>query len=116
MALAGGGELKLVIADNDFNGPPNTLSNLRAALMFLESPEVRVLGLTVVTGDGWRDEEVAHTLRLLEIAGLTEFPVVPGASFPWLTPSWKPRLGLGKAVWIARIQRRSRSPGRLPVS
>src|SRR5271169_2688129 len=74
--FAAGGQPQLVIADNDFNGPPNTLSNLRAALMFLESSEVKVLGFTVVTGDGWRDEEVAHTLRLLEIAGCKDIPVV----------------------------------------
>jgi hypothetical protein len=35
-------------------------------------------GVTVVSGDQWRDEEVAHTLRLLEIVGRTDIPVVPG--------------------------------------
>ena len=30
----------------------------------------------------WRDEEVAHTLRMLEIVGRTDIPVVPGAVFP----------------------------------
>jgi purine nucleosidase len=70
---------KLVIVDDDFNGPPWSLTNQRAALMFLESPEVKVLGFTVVTGDGWRDEEVSHLLRLLEIAGHPDIPVVPGA-------------------------------------
>jgi inosine-uridine nucleoside N-ribohydrolase len=72
----------LVIVDNDFNGPPWSLTNQRAALMFLESSEVKVLGFTVVTGDGWRDEEVCHLLRLLEIAGRPDIPVVPGAVFP----------------------------------
>jgi inosine-uridine nucleoside N-ribohydrolase len=41
-----------------------------------------VLGITVVSGDQWRDEEVAHTLRLLEIIGRSDIPVVPGAVFP----------------------------------
>ena len=36
----------------------------------------------VLTGDAWRDEEMAHTLRLLEIIGRTDIPVVPGAVFP----------------------------------
>jgi hypothetical protein len=58
LGFAAGEQPKLVIVDNDFNGPPSTLSNLRAALMFLESSEVNVLAFTVVTGDGWRDEEV----------------------------------------------------------
>jgi len=48
----------------------------------IQSPDVEVLGITVVTGDQWRDEEVAHTLRLLEMIGRTDIPVVPGAVFP----------------------------------
>jgi inosine-uridine nucleoside N-ribohydrolase len=48
----------------------------------IQSPEVEVLGITVVSGDQWLDEEVAHTLRLLEIIGRTDIPVVPGAVFP----------------------------------
>jgi len=30
----------------------------------------------------WRDEEIAHTLRMLEIIGRTDIPVVPGAVYP----------------------------------
>jgi purine nucleosidase len=71
---------RLVIFDNDFMGPAST--NLQAAALLLNTPKVKVLGLTVVTGDGWRDEEVAHTLRLLEILHRTDVPVVPGAVFP----------------------------------
>jgi inosine-uridine nucleoside N-ribohydrolase len=48
----------------------------------IQFPQVEVLGITVVSGDQWRDEEVAHTLRLLEIIGRTDIPVVPGAEFP----------------------------------
>ena len=48
----------------------------------IQSPQVEVLGITVVSGNQWRDEEVAHTLRLLEIIGRTDIPVVPGAVFP----------------------------------
>jgi inosine-uridine nucleoside N-ribohydrolase len=44
--------------------------------------QVEVLGITVVSGNQWRDEEVAHTLRLLELIGGTDIPVVPGAVFP----------------------------------
>ena len=50
--------------------------------MLLQAKEVDVLGITIPTGDGWRDEEVANTLRLLEIAQRTEVPVYPGAVFP----------------------------------
>ena len=48
----------------------------------LRSPEVEVLGITIPSGDQWRDEEAAHTLRLLEIIGRTEIPVMLGAAFP----------------------------------
>ena len=40
---------------------------------------VRVVGITVVTGDAWLTEEVAHTLRMLEIIGRTDIPVGLGA-------------------------------------
>ena len=69
-----------VIIDQDALGPAGT--DLNSILIFLQSPEVETLGITVVSGDGWRDEEVAHTLRLLEIIGRTDIPVVPGAVFP----------------------------------
>ena len=55
---------------------------MQTLLMLIQSPQVEVLGITVVSGNQWRDEEVAHTLRLLEIIGRTDIPVVPGAVFP----------------------------------
>jgi inosine-uridine nucleoside N-ribohydrolase len=55
---------------------------MQAILVLIQSPETEVLGITVVSGDQWRDEEVAHTLRLMEIIGRTDIPVVPGAVFP----------------------------------
>ena len=55
---------------------------MQTLALLIQSPQVDVLGITVVSGDQWRDEEVAHTLRLLEIMGRTDIPVVPGATFP----------------------------------
>ena len=69
-----------VIVNEDFSGPGG--SNLQTLLVMIQSPQVEVLGATVVSGDQWRDEEIAHTLRLLEIIGRTDIPVVPGAVFP----------------------------------
>jgi purine nucleosidase len=69
-----------VIIDQDCSGPGG--SNLQTLLVMLQAPQVEVLGITVASGDQWRDEEVAHTLRLLEIIGRTDVPVVPGAVFP----------------------------------
>jgi purine nucleosidase len=55
---------------------------MQAVLAIVNSPKTDVLGITVVTSDAWRDKEVQHTLRLLEIIGRTDTPVVPGAVFP----------------------------------
>jgi purine nucleosidase len=69
-----------VIIDQDCAGPGGT--DMQAMLALINSPETEVLGITVLSGDDWRDEEVQHTLRLLEIIGRTDIPVVPGAVFP----------------------------------
>ncbi len=55
---------------------------MQAILTLVNSPHTEVLGITVLTGDAWRDEEVQHMLRLMEIVGRTDIPVVPGAVFP----------------------------------
>ena len=69
-----------IVIDEDAAGPATT--DARAILALIQSPDTDVLGITVVTGDQWRDEEVAHTLRMLELIGRTDIPVVPGAVFP----------------------------------
>jgi inosine-uridine nucleoside N-ribohydrolase len=79
-ADADSGARRRVIIDQDAFGPAG--SNLQAILMLLQARDVEVLGITIPSGDGWRDEEVSHTLRLLEIAQRTEVPVYAGAVFP----------------------------------
>jgi inosine-uridine nucleoside N-ribohydrolase len=69
-----------VIIDQDAAGPGGT--DMQAILALINSPDTDVLGVTVITGDAWRDEEIQHTLRLLEIIGRTDIPVLPGAAFP----------------------------------
>jgi inosine-uridine nucleoside N-ribohydrolase len=84
---AWGSAKRLVIADQDASGPGG--SDMMSLLVFLQSPDVHLLGITVVTGDGWRDQEVAHTLRLLELIGRTDVKVYPGAAFPLMrTVEW----------------------------
>src|SRR5580700_3108367 len=73
-------EKRKVIIDQDCAGPGGT--DMQAILALINSPETEVLGITVLTGDAWRDEEVQHTLRLLELIGRGDIPVVPGAAFP----------------------------------
>jgi purine nucleosidase len=69
-----------IIIDEDAAGPGGTA--MQTILALVNSPQTQVLGVTVVTGDQWRDEEVQHALRLLEIVDRTDIPVVPGAVFP----------------------------------
>ena len=70
---------KLII-DQDAAGPAGT--DQQSILLLIQSPQTEVLGVTVVTGDQWLKEEVAHTLRMLELVGRTDIPVVPGAEYP----------------------------------
>lgn len=94
-------EPRKLIVDDDVTG-------IRAAtLMALKAPNVEVLGLTIVSGSAWRDEAVAHTLRLLEIAGRTDVPVVPGSAFPLVnteqaTKRWEALYGklVYKGAWM----------------
>lgn len=72
-------------------------------MALLEAPQVQVLGITVVTGDGWRDEEVQHTLRMLELIGRSDVPVVPGAVFPLVRTQEETKLAakqFGTAPWL----------------
>ena len=87
LALAGlvfppvaGAQDRLVIIDQDGSGPGG--SDQMAIMSLLEAPHVKVLGITIVTGDAWRDEEVLHTLRMLELTGHADVPVARGAVFP----------------------------------
>ena len=80
MVAPAGAARRKVILDQDALGPGG--SNMQALLLALQAPDVDVLGITITSGDGWRDENVAHTLRLLELIGRTDVPVVPGAIFP----------------------------------
>ena len=102
-----------VIINEDCSGPGG--SNMQTLLTLIQSPRVEVLGITVVSGDAWRDEEVAHTLRLLEIIGRTDIPVVPGASFPLVrtreeSQVWQERYGkvAYAGAWDERSSRRLR--------
>jgi inosine-uridine nucleoside N-ribohydrolase len=71
-------ERRKVIIDQDaFEGV-----NLQSILMLLQDPSVELLGITIVSGDGWAPEETAETLRMLELVGRTDIPVAQGAIYP----------------------------------
>lgn len=79
-AQAPAGSPRMVIIDQDGSGPGG--SNQMSMMVLLQSPQCRVLGITMVSGNAWEPEEVAHTLRMLELIHRTDVPVVPGAVFP----------------------------------
>jgi inosine-uridine nucleoside N-ribohydrolase len=90
-----------VIIDQDAAGPAGT--DQQSILLLIQSPQTEVLGITVVTGDAWLKEEVAHTLRTLEIIGRTDIPVVAGAEYPLVrrkeeTELWEKRYG--SVAWV----------------
>jgi len=94
-------EKRMVIIDQDAAGPAG--SDQQAMLMMIQSPQVDVLGITVVTGDMWLKEELAHTLRMLELIGRTDIPVYAGAEYPLVrrkaeTELWEQRYG--SYVWL----------------
>jgi len=89
------GKRKIII-DQDAAGPGGT--DQQSILLLVQSPQTEVLGVTVVTGDAWLKEEVAHTLRMLEIIGRTDIPIVPGAGNPLVrrkedTELWEQQFG-----------------------
>ena len=96
-----GQEKRKIIIDQDAAGPAGT--DQQSMLLLIQSPQTEVLGITVVTGDQWLHEEVAHTLRMLELIGRTDIPVVPGAEYPLVrrqqeTEQWEQRYG--SVAWL----------------
>jgi purine nucleosidase len=108
---------RYVLIDQDAAGPGGT--DMMSILVLLQSPAVETLGVTVVTGDGWRDEEVAHTLRLLELIGRTDVPVVPGAVVPLVrtrqaTALWEQRYGKVTYQGAWTRPQSNHAPGQVP--
>jgi purine nucleosidase len=114
----GQGKRKIII-DQDAAGPAGT--DQQSMLLLIQSPQTDILGITVVTGDQWLNEEVAHTLRMLELIGRTDIPVVPGAEYPLVrtkqdTEQWEQHYGsvawLG--AWTPRAYHASDQLGEMP--
>ncbi|UMM08302.1 nucleoside hydrolase [Gluconobacter frateurii] len=71
-----------IIIDNDFAGPGGT--NIQSVIPLMgQADRATLLGFTVVIGDGWENEAVAHLSRFLDIANApASISVVPGATQP----------------------------------
>jgi purine nucleosidase len=92
---------RLVLIDQDGSGPGG--SNQMAMLALLQAPQVEVLGITMVTGNAWRDEEALHTLRMLELTGHANVPLAKGAVFPLVRTQEETHLAEaidGKVIWL----------------
>jgi len=108
-----------IIIDQDAAGPAGT--DQQSMLLLIQSPQTDVLGITVVTGDAWLREEVAHTLRMLELIGRTDIPVVPGAEYPLVrrqdeTELWEQQYGMVPWVgaWTPRLSHPHDQLGKMP--
>src|SRR6266403_5214044 len=111
-------EKRKLVIDQDAEGHAGT--DQQSMLLLIQSPQTDVLGITVVTGDAWLKSEVAHTLRMLELIGRTDIPVVPGAEYPLVrtkeeTELWEQQYGrvgyLG--AWTPRIYHAADQVGEL---
>ena len=94
-------EKRMVIIDQDTSGPGG--SNIMSLRALLQSPQGDVLGITVVTGNAWRDNEARHALRMLELIGRADLPVALGAVFPLVRTQEETRLMeplVGKVAWL----------------
>lgn len=100
--VASPGKRKVIIDQDAFGGP-----NIDPLIMVIQDPSVEVVGITVESGDGWQKESVAQTLRMLELIGRTDIPVVPGATYPLInseeeTRRWEKLYGklAYKGAWM----------------
>ena len=94
-------EPRLVLIDQDGSGPGG--SNQMAMMVLLQSPQIHVLGITMVTGNAWRDEEAQHTLRMLELIHRTDVPVALGAVNPLVRTQQETHLDsalTGNVAWL----------------
>ena len=92
---------RMVLIDQDGSGPGG--SNQMAMMVLLQSPQVKVLGITMVTGNAWRDDEARHTLRMLELIGRADVPVALGAVFPLIRTQQETHLNaplVGQVAWL----------------
>ena len=112
-------EKRKIIIDQDAAGPAGT--DQQSMLLLIQSRQTEVLGITVVTGDQWLKAEVAHTLRMLELIGRTDIPVVPGAEYPLVrrkqdTEQWEQQYGFVPwlGAWTPRFYHAPDQLGEMP--
>lgn len=95
---------KKVFIDQDLGGATGT--DNQSMLMLLQAPEIEVLGIGIVSGDGQVKASTEWTLRMLELTGHGHVPVAQGAMFPLIntreeTELWESMYGVFgyKGAW-----------------
>ena len=90
--------------DQDLGGAIGT--DNQSLLMLLQAPELDIVGITIVAGDGQVKASTAWTLRMLELTGYGHVPVAQGAKFPLIntreeTELWEAQFGVFgyKGAW-----------------
>jgi purine nucleosidase len=108
---------KKVFIDQDLGGATGT--DNQSMLMLLQAPEIEVLGIGIVAGDGQVKASTQWTLRMLELTGYGHIPVAQGAKFPLInsreeTELWEAMYGVFgyKGAWNPT---RYHSPDEVPV-
>jgi purine nucleosidase len=71
---------KKVIFDQDTDGVIG--GNENPLVMLLQADNIDVMGVTVVTGNGWLKQETADVLKTLELMNRPDVPVFMGSEFP----------------------------------
>ncbi len=96
-----------VFVDADIGGDTGT--DNQSLLMLLQSPDIEVLGVSIVSGDNWAKASTQYALRMMELTGHGDVPVAQGAVFPLInsreeTEIWEEQFGeFGyKGIWNER--------------
>ncbi|MEU3985791.1 nucleoside hydrolase [Streptomyces sp. NPDC026672] len=94
----------LVVYDNDW-----TSSGATSILPLLADPKVKVLGTTVVTGDGWASQGTADALSFFEKIGRRDVPVAEGFTYPLINSPQRAyafqKMYGGRKSWLGAFNR-----------
>lgn len=91
-------EKQKIILDTDFRLPPQ--DDGVALMLAIKAPNLDLLGVTTVAGNGTVQEGTLYSLRELEIAGRTDVAVYPGSNKPLVheNANWK-ETWHGRCCW-----------------
>src|SRR5260221_76846 len=117
--LAQGEDKRKIIIDQNAAGPPRT--DPPTVLFLIQSPPTENFGNNLGNGDAWAPRESAHTLRMLELIGRSDIPVMRGAEYPLVRTKeeieqWEQRYGFVAwlGAWTQRVYHAPRELGTMP--